>query len=85
MMIIERFDDESHDLRQRERIVFRRVWNERWVIHVVYANHFRVFFDFFDDHFEYAEIDRKIFDFSIIDVYLIINVKADFDVIFRFI
>jgi hypothetical protein len=46
---------------------------------------FRVFFDFFDDHFEYAEIDHKIFNFSIIDVYLIINVKTDFDVISRFV
>jgi hypothetical protein len=84
-MIIEFFDDELHDLRQRERIIFRRVWNKRWIVHVVYTNHFRVFFDFFDDHFEHAEIDRKVFNFSIFDVYLIINVKTDFDVIFRFV
>jgi hypothetical protein len=84
-MIIERVDYELHDLRQRKRIIFRRVWNERWIVHVVYANHFRVFFDFFDDHFEHAEIDRKIFSFSAFDVYLIINVEADFDVIFRFV
>jgi hypothetical protein len=84
-MIIERFNDESHDFRQRERIIFRRVRNERWIVHIVYANHFRVFFDFFNDHFKHAEIDCKIFNFSIFDVYLIVNVKTDFDVIFRFI
>jgi hypothetical protein len=84
-MIIERLDDELHDLRQRERVVFRRVWDERWIVHIVYANHFRVFFDFFDDHFEHAEIDRKILNFSIFDVYLIVDVKTDFNVIFRFV
>jgi hypothetical protein len=84
-MIIKRFNDESHDLRQRERIVFRRVWDEQWIVHIVYANHFRVFFDFVNDHFEHAEIDRKMFNFSIFNVYLIVNVKADLDVIFQFV
>ncbi len=83
VMIIKRFDDESHDLRQHEWIVFWRVWNERRIVHVVYANHLRVFVDFFDDHFEHVEINRKVFNFSAFDVYLIVNVKADFDVIFR--
>jgi hypothetical protein len=82
-MIHERLDNELHDLRQRERIVFRRVWDKRWIVHIMYANHFCVFFDFFDDHFEHAEIDRKVFNFSIFDVYLIVDVKADSDVIFR--
>jgi hypothetical protein len=84
-MIVERFDDKSHDFRQRKRIIFRRVWDKRWIVHVVYTNHFRVFFDFFDDHFEMLKSIRKIFNFSIFDVYLIINVKTDFNVIFRFV
>jgi hypothetical protein len=84
-MIIERFDDELHDFRQRERIIFRRVWNKRWIVHVMYANHFRVFVDFLDDYFEHVKINRKIFNFSTFDVYLIVNVKTDFNVIFRFV
>jgi hypothetical protein len=83
MMIIERFDDDSHDLRQHEQIIFRRVWNKWWIVHVVYANHFCVVVDFFNDHFEHIEINHKIFNFSAFDVYLIVNVKTDFDVIFR--
>ncbi len=84
-MIIERFHDESHDFRQRERIIFRRVWDERWIVHIVYTNHFRVFFDFFDDHFEHVKIDHKVFSFLIFDVYLIVDVKTNLDVIFRFV
>jgi hypothetical protein len=51
----------------------------------VYASYFRDFVDFFDDHFEHAEIKSEICNFSIFDVYLIVNIKTDYDVIFRFV
>ncbi len=85
VMIFRRFDHESFDLKQREKIIFWRIENERRIIYIVNANYFPVFNYFFDDHFEKDKIDREIFNFLVFCVDLIVNVKTYFRVLFEFI
>jgi hypothetical protein len=49
------------------------------------ANHVRVVVKSLNRHFEHVDVRCKILDFSAFRVYLIVDIKADFDVVFEFV
>ncbi len=82
-MILQSIDHDSQYFRQCERAVFERVRSRREIVHVVNANHVRVVVESLNRHLEHADVRCRILDFSAFRIYLIVDIKADFDVVFE--
>ncbi len=85
VMILRDIDHDSQYFRQRERVVSERVRDRREIVQVVNANHVCVVVEFLNRHLEHADVRCKILDFSAFRVYLIVDIKANFDVVFKFV
>ncbi len=83
VMIFQNIDHDSQYLRQRERAISERVQDKREIVHVVNANHVRVVVEFLNRHLKHADVRCEILDFSVFRIYLIVDMKANFDVVFE--